>query len=305
MFPTLFSLGPVSISSFGIFLLVSLLASSYVIWRIIKVYEIDEEKTIDFIFISFLGSLLFARLYFVLFNLEQFDSIYKVLLFNKYPGMSFWGGLIGGIAILKLASVRLKINFWQVADFAIVGLFIGLSVSSLGCLFGGCQYGQVSNLPIAVTQVGQVGPRFPLQVIEAGLFFIGFLMLWKAVMRFHFAGKIATKGLIYLGFIKLILEFFRADRQQVYLGVSMGHILSVLFIAMGIFFYYNRARRSVFSDLRLVFRTIFERNKRKQAVSKFRKSWYNLRVSWKFNFQRFKRRLSKNLNVKSNPAKFR
>lgn len=305
MFPTLFTIGPITISTFGVFLILSLLVAAYVIWRMIKVYEIDEEKTIDFIFLSFIGSLISARAYFVLSNLSHFDSFYKVLLFGKYPGMSFWGGVIGGIVILKLASIRLKINFWQIADFAVVGLFVGLSISSIGCLLGGCQYGQVSDLPIAVSQVGQVGSRFPLQIIESGLFLTGFLLLWKAVMRFHFAGKITTKGLIIFGSIKLILEFFRGDTQLVSMGITMGHIFSVLFISLGTFFYYNLARRSVLSDIRMLWRIIFERNKRKQSVLKLQRSWYNLRVNWKFKVLKFKRKVSKNFNVKSNPTKFR
>src|SRR5258708_17707733 len=177
MQPVLLTLGGQPISSFGLFLLLSFLASSYFIWRVVRAYELDEERAIDLLLLTFSGGLIGARVYFVLLHLNQFDTLSKIVLINRYPGLSFWGGFLVGFLVLKFFAARFKLAFWQLADFALIGLLIGLSISSLGCLLGSCQYGLPSNLPFAVTQVGLIGKRFPLQIIEALVYLVIFYYL--------------------------------------------------------------------------------------------------------------------------------
>src|SRR5581483_4248893 len=191
MWPVLFSLGDFPITAFGFFLTLAFLVALYFIWRAAQVYEIDPEKLLDVFFLSVFSGLILARNYFLLFHPELFDPI-KIFLFNRYPGFAFWGGLVGGSLGLWFFAQRFKLNLWQVFDFAVVGLFIGLSFASWGCLLGSCQYGVVSHSFLAVPQVGVIGTRFPVQALEAILFWLGFLYLWKKLLRFHFAGSITA-----------------------------------------------------------------------------------------------------------------
>ena len=61
MFPVLASIGGVAISSFGVFLLLAFLIGFFVVWRVIRLYDIDPEKIIDLSLIIFLGSIVGAR----------------------------------------------------------------------------------------------------------------------------------------------------------------------------------------------------------------------------------------------------
>lgn len=275
----------------------------YIIWRITRVYEQDEEKVLDLILLTFVGGLISSRIYYILFHLSEFDSILKMVLINRYPGLSFWGGLFGGLVTLKFFCARFKVNFWQIADFGVVGGLIGASLTSLGCLLGSCQYGVVSE-SLSVTQVGLLGKRFPLQIVEAVILFVSFLYLWKLVLRFHFTGKIASIGLIILGVEKFILEFFRGD-QQIILGfLPIGFVWSGLLFFLGVRFYYSLSKRSMLYDLRLSLLLFINKDRRRLAVLKIIKNWYNFKVNLKVSIQRSGRNLLKLLNVKSNPTKF-
>ncbi len=304
MKPVLFTLFNQSISSFGVFLILALFAATFIIWRIVRVYELDEEKTIDLLLLSVIGGLLFSRSYYVLTNLSLFDDFLKAILFSKYPGLSFWGALLGGGLTMKYFSGRLKIHFWQAADFAAVGLFLGIAIASLGCLLGGCQYGLISNSAFEVSLVGVVGKRFPLQVVESLIFFIGFLYLWSKVLKFHFNGQIASIGLILLGGAKFILEFYRGDRQKIWGDVSSGFLFSILLIILGIFSYYTQGKKQFGRDLVFLLSLLVNRQSQNFMVSKFKKSWYNFWVNLRVSSRKMSRTLFKMLRIKSNPGNF-
>lgn len=304
MKPVLFTVFEQPISSFGVFLIISILVSAFFIWRIIKVYELDEEKVLDLIIITFIAGLIGSRLYFIILNFDKFNDLLKIILINKYPGLSFWGGLMGGLVGLLLFSKRFKMNFWQLGDFAVVGFLIGSATISFGCLLASCQYGLVTGAPFAINQVGLIGKRFPLQIIEGLIYYFLFFSSYKAVLRFHFAGQVLSKGLIFFGIFKLILEFFRGNREFLTDYFSLGFVWSIFLIISGIWVYYHQSKRSFKADLTFILSLYKSKNSRTLVVSKTRKSWYNLRVNFKVALQKWFRRLFKLLNVRPNPQKF-
>ncbi|MCL5784132.1 MAG: prolipoprotein diacylglyceryl transferase, partial [Patescibacteria group bacterium] len=92
MFPVLFSIGSLSVSSFGIFLALGFLLGLFLIWRLTRAWDLDEEKVLDLILIIFVGGMIFARVFFALENLPYFTSSpLNLIKFSKVPGFSFWG----------------------------------------------------------------------------------------------------------------------------------------------------------------------------------------------------------------------
>ncbi len=305
MLPVFISLAGFPITSFGLFLTLAFLLSMFYIWRAAQIYEIDSERLLDLFFLTTFVSFITARIYFLAFHLDFLSDPIKIILFNRYPGFSFWGGLIGGSLGLWFFSKRFKLNLWQVFDFAIVGLFIGIVLASFGCLLGSCQYGVETNGPLAVTQFGLIGSRFPVQAIESILFLLGFLYLWKKLLRFHFAGSITALGLMLLGIFKFLLEFARADVVLMpFFQFSFGFLWAFLLFLLGIRIYYRQARKSLKADLGFILSLSVSSNRRKLVVSTFKKSCYNLVINFKFLVRDKKRGLFKSLNVKPNPTKF-
>lgn len=303
MQPVLFTIANQPISSFGLFLILSLLSALFITWRIARVYEIDEEKVIDIALLSFAGGLIFSRLYFIAFHLNQFDSLTKVIFLNKYPGLSFWGGIFGGLIALKLVSIRTKLIFWQIMDFAAPAVFLGLVFGNIGCLLGSCQYGVVSNLPFAINQIGIIGKRFPIQAVESLVFLIGFVILWKKAVRFHFNGQIASIGLILLGIIKFVFEFYRGEVHKIW-GFQTGLFWPIVVIIVGVTAYYFKAKRSIVADLLFAVSFLYSQKTRVIVFSKLTKNWFNFFVGLKVGFAKRTRNLLRFLNVKTNPPKF-
>lgn len=314
MFPVLLTLGPLTVSSFGLFLALAFLASVFVSWRVAKVYDISEEKIFDLAIITFLGGIIGARIYFVAFNWSFFSDLEKVVLINRYPGLSFWGGLVGGAFVLWFFAKKFKLDFWQIVDFAAVGFLAGLILGDIGCFLGGCSYGAVSTLPIATPVVGLIGKRLPVALFEAVLIGVTFAYLWGQVIKFHFAGKVVALSLIFLGVIKFITEFFRGDSYMIVpsLGISFGTIWSILVVALGIFIFYRQSKRSIWVDLKNLPGLFSSPKRRKILLSSFGKCWYNFKTAWKVKivktgsfYRSWPKKLKRRLNVKSTPTNFR
>lgn len=305
MHPTLLTLGSLNISSFGFFLSLGFLLAIFIVWRLTRVYDIDEERTLDLSLLTFFGGLIGSRIFFVLMNLSQFNSIEKIILFNRFPGLSFWGGLIGGSVTLYLFSRRFKLNFFQIADFVIVGFFAGLILGEFGCLLGGCQYGMFTNLPIGVMQVGLLGKRFPIQLLSALIYLIILLNLWRVALKFHWSGKVLGLGLIFMGLTSFLFDFLRGDRILLTSWVSLNMISAVISLGLGLVTIYRVGKRSIKSDLGMIPLLFTSEKFRQTTLSRIGRGWYNLKVNFRVSLLRYYRlavsrskSILKSINVK-------
>lgn len=298
MLPVLFSAGPISISSFGLFLSLGFLLATFLIWRLAKGWDLNEEKILDLVLLSSFGGLVGARIYFVLSNFEFFSAdLYKVFLITKYPGLNFWGALIGGAFTAAIFARRFKFNVWQIGDLAAVGLLAGIVLGDLGCLLSGCDIGILSNAFFAVNIVGVISKRFPVQALEAILVLILLLKIWPMAVKFHFHGKILSLVLVSLGFIKLITQFFRDS------GI-LGFLFSLGLIAAGVSIYYYTSKANIVKDLKSLKKFIqsllTDRNYRQLFVERIKKSWYNQEIGFLAK-QRKLTRILRRVRVKPTP----
>ena len=307
MHPVLISIGSVSISSFGFFLSLAFLVSVYIIWRLCRVYDINEEKILDISLLTFFGGLIGARIYFVLANFSAFHSISQIVLINRYPGLYFWGGIIGGGAALILLTRRFKMDFWHIADFVTVGIFAGLILGTFGCLLGSCESGIPSNLPIAVSQIGLVGARFPIQFLETLAFLLSFIYLWQIGLKFHYNGRVLSVGLFLLGLIKFFAEFFRSNTTHLTAFLTLGQVFALALILLSFVIHYHQTKRSLWSDVKVFFSPRF----RRVILPKLVKGCYNFLTNIRFKLHRStknvkvqSKNLLRNINVKPKPPQY-
>lgn len=308
MFPTIFSLGPLTISSFGFFLTIAFLAAVFVMWKIARVYDVDEEGILDLSLLTFLGAILGARVYFILTHISLFDTPIKMILINRYPGLSFWGGLMAAILMLYFFAFRFRLNFWQMADFASVGASLGLIIGNIGCFLGGCGYGIESSLPIATSIVGVIGKRLPVSLIEGLILTFVFIILYRRVLKFHFNGLIASIFFVLVGLTKFITEYFRGDSKVFILWFGPGHLFSASLVLLGVAIFYFRSNRNMINDLKIVVTLPQSAKRRQELLLSIRKSWYNSKIEWKIRLGKILSltfstigRMKRRLNVRTTP----
>jgi len=279
MFP-IFSIGNIIISTFGVFLALGFLLGIFLVWRLSRAWDLDEEKVLDLTLLTFIGGLLGARAYFVIENLPVFAaSPLNLILVSKVPGFNFWGGILGGWLTLYLFARQKRMDFWFLSDIASVGVLGGLILSDVGCFFGGCNVGMPLRAFFAVGMVGSIGKRWPIQVVEALLLGISLSYIWSKATRFHQRGKIASLTMIYIGTVKLMLEPLREDHS--------GRIFALGFILLGITIYHQVTKQNPITNLRILgkflLKFIVDPEVRKGVVQSLSRSWYNQQtaIGWK------------------------
>lgn len=290
MLPVLFSIGSISVSSIGVFLALGFLLGIFLVWRLARAWDLDEEKILDLMLLTFIGGLIGARVYFAIEHLQDFIvSPLNLLLVNKLPGFNFWGGFLGGWLTLYIFARRKRLDFWQLADIASVGLLGGLILSNIGCFLGGCNVGTVSKAFFAITQEGLLGRRWPVQAVEALLLTFSLANTWSQAMHFHQRGKIVSMGFIYIGVVGLILEPLKHNHS----GATFYLVTGLL----GLTIFYRVTKQNPITHLKrlgkFAVQLTADSRTRIRVIQLLSKTWYNQKtqVTWKLrNLKKLLRR---------------
>lgn len=205
---------------------------------------LKKDETLDIIFYLILGALIGGKLFFVFLNWDSFDASSPIEKLRY--GFVFFGGLLGAAAAGFWAVRKKHIPFFKAADFFAPAVALGHSVGRIGCFLAGCCYGKEAPEALGVhfTDPESLVPEalhghalYPVQLIEAVLVFILFLILNKLSGKRLRRGTLSAVYVLGYCVIRFFTEFLRADDRGVFTaGLSPSQIISLLLAgAMTIF----------------------------------------------------------------------
>jgi phosphatidylglycerol:prolipoprotein diacylglycerol transferase len=180
-----------------------------------------------------IGGLVGAKL---LWTMEHAGEAPLLHLLTSRGGMSWFGGLAGGLVAGIVFMRRARLPLLPVLAAATPGLALGHAIGRIGCFLVGDDYGRPSTLPWAVAFPDglppTVVPVHPTQLYEA----IPLFVLAGLSTRLRAAGvPDRTVFGIYLlcaGALRFAIEFLRVN-EQVLLGLSVAHLASLAAMAVG------------------------------------------------------------------------
>jgi phosphatidylglycerol:prolipoprotein diacylglycerol transferase len=198
----------------------------------------------DLIVHAALGIILGGRLGYVLFyNLPLYLHRPWEIFALWEGGMSFHGGLAGASLGVVLFARKVRVPIPTALDISAASVPIGLLLGRIANFIKPELWGRPTDVPWAMIFPGSDGePRHPSQLYEAGLEgVVLFIILAIAIRLGAFKRPGLVTGIFALGYgiARIICEFFREpDAQLGYLwvGATMGQILSLPVIAVGIAF---------------------------------------------------------------------
>ena len=256
-----FHVGPVKVHWYGIMYLIAFLTAWYLAWwRSKKSYTaLEPNEVSDLILYAALGVLIGGRTGYMLFyNLPNFLHD-PLIIFRVWDGgMSFHGGLLGVLGAMWLYARKIHKSLWDITDFIVPMVPIGLGLGRLGNFINGELWGRITNVPWAmVFPTGGLLPRHPSQLYEFALEGVAlFIILWffSAKSRPRFA--VSALFLLGYGGLRFFCEFFRQpDPQLGYLAfgwLTMGQVLSTPMILIGAFslwwIYYRKSVKKPHSN---------------------------------------------------------
>jgi phosphatidylglycerol---prolipoprotein diacylglyceryl transferase len=235
MYPVLFKLGPLTIHTYGLFVVMGVLSSIFMARSEAKRYGMDTDKILDLCFYIVVAAIIGSRLFYVITYLEYFlkEPIEILKIWNG--GLVFYGGFIGAaiIVIIYLKIYRLPLG--KTADIGAVALPLGHCLGRIGCFFAGCCYGKTCQMPWAVTfqhpeSLAPLNiPLHPTQLYASVSNLIIFLIIFLYRPYKKFDGQLLLVYIIFYGINRSIIEVFRGDfRGPTLLGVfSISQVIGI------------------------------------------------------------------------------
>lgn len=254
MHPTLFHLGPVQVHSYGTLLMVGFLAGILLSRREARRRQLSPDLPLDLGVWVLLASVAGARLIFAALNWNDFASRpVEVFFVWKEGGLSFHGGLLGGIVAALLFCRRHGLSFWVVADMLSPGLALGYALARIGCFLNGCCYGGPTDLPWGVQfprwpdSPLLTPPSHPAQLYAS----LGSLLILEVLMsirsRLRQPGQLFLTYLILYAILRTGVEVFRKgfSAQVLVDGMTEAQVLSAGIIVIAVALLLARRRRAV------------------------------------------------------------
>jgi len=253
-----FRIGPIALRWYSLCWLVGLLLAYLVVRQLYKDQKIADEKFDPLFIYCFLGILIGARLGHCLFYQPDYflsspSHFVEMLLPIKflpeggwkmtgYAGLASHGGTAGLIFSLWLYVRRYKVPLWQVLDNIAIATGTTACFIRLGNLMNSEIIGRVTDVPWAFIfqQVDQY-PRHPGQLYEAiayALYFVLCLVLYKKMPHRVGTGFYFGLCLTYIFTFRFFIEYTKEVQEafEASLPIDMGQILSIPFIAVGLYY---------------------------------------------------------------------
>jgi phosphatidylglycerol:prolipoprotein diacylglycerol transferase len=233
MYPVLFRIGEFEITSFGVLVGVAALIGIWVFTRELERSGLDANAA-DAAVAGVVGGLLGAKLLWTIeFSGEQPIAD---LLFSR-GGLSWFGGLIGGVGTGLWMVRRRRVPLVPALAAATPALAIGHAIGRLGCFMVGDDYGRPSDLPWAVAfpegRPPTSVPVHPTQLYEAAALAV---IAWLLVRwRRHGVADHLVFGryLVLAGATRFAIEFIRVNRPIVG-PFTLAQLISLSLIIAGV-----------------------------------------------------------------------
>jgi phosphatidylglycerol:prolipoprotein diacylglycerol transferase len=242
MHPILIELGGFSIKTYGFLIALGFGLGLFLASREARRVGLSVQAIGDLAFYILLGSIIGARLYFILTNLGYFTQ-HPLDMFKIWEGgLTFFGGFIAAVMLCVWMIRKHRLPLWKTLDVFAPSLALGVFFGRLGCFAAGCCYGKESGMPWAVTfthplTLAKAGVHLhPTQLYSALGAIITFTLLYGFRRRKTFEGQLALLWVMCYSCERLITEQFRGDIRGGMLteNIELSFVIAAVLIVVSL-----------------------------------------------------------------------
>ena len=251
--PVAFSVFGLDIYWYGLTYAIGFLFSYFFIIKFAKEFEFKSEFIEDVFFNVMIWSVLFGRLFYVLFYNPIFylNNPFEIIAV-WHGGMSIHGGIFGAFITLYYFSKKYKIHVLKLTDLFILPASLALAFGRLANFINQELVGKIttSNLGI-VFPLYDENKRWPYQLFE------GFksLIIFEILLFIYFFKKLKTGVLTGLFLVlfslgRFILDFLREPDILFFEFISVGQVFSLIYAIIGIIILFKSHRATELQSYR-------------------------------------------------------
>ena len=234
MHPVLFTIPGIDypISTFGVMLAIAFLTGFWITAKRMREEGLDEELASTLLIYAMFGGLLGSKLYFAIDVGIRTGAPFTDLFFAR-AGITWYGGLGGGLLACWICARIHKVPFRALAECSASTLAVGQALGRVGCFLVGDDYGKVTDVAWAVTFPLGAPPTneyvHPTQLYEVAWLLPVAAFLWVRRKRspFVFGEYLALNG---LG--RVVIESWRVN-PEVALGLTEPQWIGVGLVLSG------------------------------------------------------------------------
>lgn len=226
-----FSLFGVDVYWYGLLIVIGMIVAVLLSANEFKRRGYDPEIIYDIALWILPAAVIGARLWYVLFELDKYDSILEMINVRD-GGLAIQGGIIFAVFIGYIYSKVKKLNLVKITDVIMIFLPLGQAIGRWGNFVNNEAHGAETNLPWAVIIDGV--SYHPTFFYESMSNFIIMIILWLIYRSDKYnTGTVSSLYLIFYGIIRFFIEGLRTD--SLYLGsFRVAQLISIVFVMIGL-----------------------------------------------------------------------
>jgi phosphatidylglycerol:prolipoprotein diacylglycerol transferase len=233
MYPVLFHVGGIEITSFGAMVALGALVGIWMFRRELAASGLPD-GAVDGAITGVIAGLVGAKLLWVIEH--RGEEPFLSLLLSR-GGLSWFGGLVGGVGAGLVYFIARGYPIVRTIAAATPALAAGHAIGRIGCFLVGDDYGRPTGLPWGVAFPEGLPPTLervhPTQLYEA--LFLAILASLLIRWRRHGTADHLVLGryLVLAGSARFLIEFIRVN-ERVVAGLTVAHIAALIMISAGL-----------------------------------------------------------------------
>lgn len=259
---TAFSIGSFDIRWYGIIIALGFLLALIYVNHYASKMNLDMDKFFDAIIVGLIGSVVFARLFYVVFYpgdkyLKNPMEIFRI----HEGGLAIYGAIIGALLCGVITARLRKINVLTMLDLVALGFLIGQGIGRWGNFVNQEAFGSPTDLPWGMYSekvswiAGEGNPVHPCFLYESLLCLLGFVLLhFFNTKHRKYDGQTFLLYIVWYGVIRFFIEGLRTDSLMI-LNLRVSQVLAGVSALAGIallIVFRHRTRLSGCGDPRIM-----------------------------------------------------
>jgi len=232
MFPEICKIGPFTIYSYGLMLVLAFFLCTYLACLQAKKENFNPEIIFNLLFLIFISGIIGARLFYVFNNFNFYFSNPLEIIMLQHGGMSWFGGVILGSLTAILFIKKNKLKVLEVLDLVVPFIALGQAIGRIGCLLNGCCFGKPSGFGMYFKVFDQI--LIPTQLYSSLILLLIFFLLRSIQDRKHFPGQVLRAYLLLYPIKRFFIEYLRNDNPRIFFGLTLFQILSLVMFSFSL-----------------------------------------------------------------------
>ncbi len=257
MLPILFEFPFFRLKSLTLLAFLALFFSAFIFWRKGREEHYDTFEIFDVFLLSGFFGFIIGRIAFVIFHWATFSrNIFDIFNVVARPGNEPLVVLAASIYYLYRYAVKRKWDAFEVLDFYVTAISLGMTFIYAGFFLDGSYGGTFTNLPWGIITPGTFEKTHPAQLYSLFYYFLIYLYLskmeyaYRTLEWYRFGKKTAQSGFLFSNFL-IFTALFHLLTLPIRLpsffwrGVAIDYLVYIIVFVFGLILLYKRSGRSI------------------------------------------------------------